>query len=87
MIKKHYQLKEACEQLGAEQSFIIHCIEAHWVVPAEPEISNLDEEDLARLRLILELQRDFGVNDESISIILHLLDQLYLIRSKIKNVA
>ena len=36
----------------------------------------MDEEDLARIRLICELKDEFGVNDEGVSIILQLLDQL-----------
>lgn len=40
----------------------------------------LDEEDLARAKLIRELQEVFGVNDEAIPIILHLLDQLYFLK-------
>lgn len=87
MNKNRYPMNEACEQLGAEKSFVIHCVRAQWVIPVEPEASQFDDEDIARLRLIFELQRDFGVNDEAIPIILHLLDQLYLFRSKMKTAA
>src|SRR5262245_52112928 len=75
---------EACKQLGIDQSFLIHCIQTHWIEPkmqsTATEESLLDEEDLARIQLIHELQEDLGANDESIPIILHLLDQLYQIR-------
>jgi chaperone modulatory protein CbpM len=33
--------------------------------------------DVARARLIQELKNGFGVNDEGVDIILHLLDQLH----------
>jgi chaperone modulatory protein CbpM len=48
-----------------------------WLVPSEavpePVFSELD---LARAKLIRELKSDFGVNDEGVSIILRLLDQM-----------
>ena len=44
------------------------------------------EADLARARLIQDLRMDFGVNDEGISIILHLLDQLYGLRCLIRDI-
>jgi chaperone modulatory protein CbpM len=36
--------------------------------------------DVARARLIGELQTNFGVNEEGVDIILHLLDQLHGLR-------
>ena len=36
--------------------------------------------DVARARLIGNLQTDLGVNDEGVDIILHLLDQLHGLR-------
>jgi chaperone modulatory protein CbpM len=87
MIKRRYPIKEACLRAGTDQSFIIHCVQAHWVIPIEPEMSEFDDEDIARLKLIQDLQRDLGANDEAIPIILHLLDQLYSLRERIKNAA
>ena len=45
----------------------------------------LDLEDLTRIHLIAELKHDFEVNDESIPIILHLIDQLNYLRNQIKS--
>jgi chaperone modulatory protein CbpM len=78
-----YFITEACEKTGVTQSYLIHCVRSHWINPVEPVEIQFDEEDLARVRLIQELQKDFGVNDEGISIILHLLDQLYGIHDQI----
>jgi hypothetical protein len=44
-----------------------------------------DEEDLARIRLIYELQHVMGVNDESIPVILHLVDQLNRMHIEVKS--
>lgn len=66
-----------------KREFIAYCIEARWIVPASPQ--QLDEEDLARARLIRELMEDLGANAESIPIILHLLDQLYYLENRLKK--
>src|SRR4051812_35470735 len=80
---KRYLMIEASEILKVEQRFIIHCIRSHWIHPLSPSSMELDDEDLARLQLIRDLQDDFGVNEESIPLILHLLDQLYSIHNRV----
>jgi chaperone modulatory protein CbpM len=41
---------------------------------------NFSDVDLARARLIRDLKTGFGVNDEGIDVILHLMDQLHGLR-------
>lgn len=84
-MNKRYSVSEVCEITGAEKTFVVHCLRSHWVSPAHPEESELDEEDLARLRLILCLQEDLGVNEEAVPVILHLLDQIYTLRDEVMN--
>jgi chaperone modulatory protein CbpM len=43
------------------------------------------DEDIRRAHLIVELQRDFGVNDDAIPIILHLIDQLHAMQRVLKR--
>ena len=52
-----------------------------WLIPSgsSPELS-FSEIDIARARLIRDLQVDFGVNDEGVGVILNLVDQLYGMR-------
>jgi len=69
-------LDEACDLCGVNKEVIIHFVEEEWVRPINQEAWELDEEDIARIRLIRELTEEFGVNDEGLSIILQLLDQL-----------
>jgi chaperone modulatory protein CbpM len=80
-------LSEVTKAFGIERNFAIHCIEARWVIPARSGIplssSFLDEEDVARLELIRDLREHMGVNDEGISVALHLLDQIYALRARI----
>lgn len=74
---RRYVVTEVAELLGVGQEFVVHCLRAHWVLPAAPAEVALDETDLARLRLILDLKEDFGVNDEAVPVILYLVDQLH----------
>lgn len=74
-------LKEAAQSCGVSTEIFIRYIAFEWIKPAQrsEEIEDhhfLDEEDIARAQLILDLQNQFGVNDESIPIILNLIDQL-----------
>jgi len=52
-------------------------IEEEWLIPSGPSVELIfSEVDIARARLIRDLQADFGVNDEGVGVILHLVDQL-----------
>jgi chaperone modulatory protein CbpM len=62
-------------------------VEADWLVPVTSRKKFFfSEADLARARLIQDLKADFGVNDEGITIILHLLDQLYGLRCLVRDI-
>lgn len=62
-------------------------IEAEWLAPVTGQKTFLfSEADLARARLIQDLRLDFGVNDEGIAIVLHLLDQLHGLRSLLRDI-
>jgi len=57
-------------------------IEEAWLAPVERDGESVFEEiDLARVRLILDLRQNMGVNDQGVGVILHLLDQLHGLRS------
>jgi chaperone modulatory protein CbpM len=61
-------------------------IAAGWLIPpqTEPELMFSDI-DLARAQLIRDLREDFGVNDEGISVILHLVDQMHGLRRSMEG--
>ena len=62
-------------------------VEAEWLVPATSKATfQFSDVDLARAQLIRDLKVDFGVNDEGIAIILHLLDQLYGLRCLVRDI-
>jgi chaperone modulatory protein CbpM len=84
-IKRTFQIEEAAKECGLEQEILISWIHNEWIVPANKEETELDQEDIARARLIRSLQSEFGVNNESVAIILHLLDQLHFLHGQIKK--
>jgi chaperone modulatory protein CbpM len=56
-------------------------IEQHWLIPTETTTElSFSDKDVARAYLIRDLKGDFGVNDEGIDVILHLVDQLHGLR-------
>jgi len=79
---------EICNCTGLPKETLYKFIEREWICPDETQSDQkrLDDQDLARIHLILDLQRVFGANDEAIPVILHLLDQIYHLRSKIKKI-
>jgi chaperone modulatory protein CbpM len=62
-------------------------LEAGWLSPGRAKDALLFSDiDSARAQLIRDLKTDMGVNDEGIAIILDLLDQIYGLRGRLRNV-
>jgi chaperone modulatory protein CbpM len=60
---------------------IVRWVENRWVLPERrDETWFFHEVDIARVELILEMRRDFAVDDEAVPLVLGLLDQLYSLR-------
>lgn len=56
-------------------------IKEEWLVPRGTATELMFSEiDLARAKLILDLKRDMGVNDEGVGVILNLVDQVHGLR-------
>ena len=49
-----------------------------------PEAGGFAEADLARARLIVELRRDFALDEEALPLVLSLLDQVYALRRQVR---
>jgi chaperone modulatory protein CbpM len=61
-------------------------IEAGWLVPRrDAEDQRFSDVDLARAQLIRDLQRDLGVNDEGVSVVLDLIDQIHGLRRTLRE--
>ena len=66
---------------GLEVQTLNLWLEQRWLIPDQTFGGmNFSDVDLARARLIRDLKTGFGVNDEGIDVILHLLDQLHGLR-------
>ena len=86
-MSRNRKLEDVSRETGVAPIEIIEFIHQQWICPVQPERPELfDEEDVARTRLIRELREDFGVNNEGIELILHLLDELYALHHQIKSV-
>lgn len=82
-IQRRFNLTEIIEITGVDESSVIGFIKREWILPADTK--EFDHEDLARIRLIEELRKSFGANDEAIPLILHLMDQLYYLRHRMEK--
>jgi chaperone modulatory protein CbpM len=73
--------QEFLTSAGLEVRTLEIWLEQRWLVPEEtaggPTFSSAD---VARARLIEDLKSDFGINDEGVDIVLHLMDQLHGLR-------
>jgi chaperone modulatory protein CbpM len=79
------QLQEFADRSHVDPSTIEAWVDAEWLVPHQPG-HQFSELDLARTRLIQDLKGDFGVNDEGIALVLHLLDQLHGLRCLLRDI-
>ena len=61
-------------------------LEHQWLIPNRTSTEmTFSDTDVARAHLIRDLTSDFGVNDEGIEVILHLVDQLHVMRRAIEQ--
>jgi chaperone modulatory protein CbpM len=64
-----------------QEDALLHWIELGWVTPARDTRDVLfDQADVARVRLICELHYDLSIEEDSMAVVLSLLDQLYTVR-------
>jgi chaperone modulatory protein CbpM len=62
------------------ETYIAHA----WVRPVASDSGlRFEEIDIARIRLVRHLQVDVLINDNSMDVVLHLLDQLYELRRQL----
>ncbi len=65
-------------------------IERRWIVPearreADREIWLFHEVDVARVELILDIRREFAGDEETLALVLGLLDQVYSLRRQMRR--
>jgi chaperone modulatory protein CbpM len=78
---------------GAE---LARWIENRWILPEDQGGGEggpggvewlFREVDVARVELILEIRREFAVDDEALSLVLSLLDQVYSLRRQMRRLS
>jgi len=81
------EIQEFVSQSYLDVATLNAWIEEEWLAPLESGSTfQFSAADLARAQLIRDLKVDFGVNDEGIAIILHLLDQLHGLRCLVRDI-
>jgi chaperone modulatory protein CbpM len=73
--------QEFLERARLDRKTLTVWIEEEWLIPSHAAAElTFTEMDLARANLIRDLKQNMGVNDEGLSVILHLLDQMHGLR-------
>jgi chaperone modulatory protein CbpM len=84
------RLSEVVRLVGrVDRIELCHWVELGWVTPErqdddEPAFSELD---VARVCLICDLRRDLAVEEETVALVLSLLDQIYALRRQMNALA
>jgi chaperone modulatory protein CbpM len=75
-----------CQGLRAEE--LRAWIEQRWVRPeSRAEGYVFEDIDIARVKLIYELRHDLAVEEETLPLVLDLLDQVYALRRRMRMMA
>ena len=79
--------KELVEMIGRlEAEALQRWIDLGWVLPQRVGDSvRFDESDVARVRLIYELHYELRIEEDSMSVVLSLMDQLYGVRRSLRT--
>jgi len=78
---------EVLRQCRIERVELVAWIEREWVLPArEGADYAFSETDLARIEMICDLRRDLEIDEEALSVILPLIDQVYGLRASLRRI-
>jgi chaperone modulatory protein CbpM len=70
--------------VGLDQRELTRWVENRWVLPERRNKTWIFHEiDVARVELILEVRREFAIDDDALSLVLGLLDQVYDLRRQL----
>ena len=70
--------------VGIDRRELTRWVENRWVLPERRGKTWIFHEiDVARVELILEVRREFAIDDEALSLVLGLLDQVYDLRRQL----
>ena len=71
---------------GLDAAELARWVENRWVLPEREGAGFLFREvDVARVELILEIRREYTIDDDSLGLVLGLLDQVYSLRRQMRR--
>ena len=71
---------------GLDRIELLRWVENRWVLPERQGGSWVFHEvDIARVELILEIRREWALDDETMPLVLGLLDQVYELRRQLRR--
>jgi len=71
---------------GLDRRELAHWVENRWVLPEQCGDTWLFREvDVARVELINEIRHEFAIDDETVPMVLGLLDQIYGLRRQLRR--
>jgi chaperone modulatory protein CbpM len=71
---------------GLDRRDLMRWVENRWVLPERREQTWLFHEvDVARVELILDIRREFAIDEEALPLVLGLLDQVYDLRRQLRR--
>ncbi|HXO02712.1 MAG TPA: chaperone modulator CbpM [Stellaceae bacterium] len=69
-----------------ERRDLARWVENSWILPERhADTWAFHEVDVARVELILDIRRDFAIDDEAMGLVLGLLDQVYGLRRQMRR--
>jgi chaperone modulatory protein CbpM len=69
---------------GVERRELVQWVENRWVLPERRDRTWIFHEvDVARVELILEIRKEFAIEEDALSLVLGLLDQVYDLRRQL----
>ena len=69
---------------GLDRRELVRWVENRWVLPERRGKTWIFHEiDIARVELIIEVRREFAIDDEALPLVLGLLDQVYELRRQL----
>ena len=71
------EVREFLMQSHLDDKMLAVWVDVEWLLPQSDKGEwSFSEMDLARAQLILELKHDLGINDEGVTVVLNLVDQI-----------
>ncbi len=83
---KKFEMSFICEELELDEETVLSWVKCRMVQPLDLEGPYFDEEDLSRIRFIADMRKTYSTNDESLEVIMHLIDQIHNLTSELKKI-